>query len=36
MLKLGIIGTGWISSSFVEAAQMTKKNITWRPFILGI
>ncbi len=25
MLKLGIIGTGWISSSFVEAAQMTKK-----------
>ena len=25
MLKLGIIGTGWISASFVEAAQMTKK-----------
>ncbi|MEY8458248.1 Gfo/Idh/MocA family protein [Lactococcus ileimucosae] len=25
MLKLGIIGTGWISSSFVEAAHLTKK-----------
>ncbi|MFC4652148.1 Gfo/Idh/MocA family protein [Lactococcus nasutitermitis] len=25
MLKLGIIGTGWISSSFVEAAHMTKQ-----------
>jgi len=25
MLKLGIIGTGWISTSFVEAAHMTKK-----------
>ena len=25
MLKLGIIGTGWISSSFVEAARMTKR-----------
>ncbi len=25
MLKLGIIGTGWISGSFVEAAHLTKK-----------
>lgn len=25
MLKLGIIGTGWISSCFVEAAQMSKR-----------
>lgn len=25
MLKLGVIGTGWISASFIEAAQMTKK-----------
>lgn len=25
MLKLGVIGTGWISSSFVETAHLTKK-----------
>ncbi|GBG97148.1 Gfo/Idh/MocA family protein [Lactococcus termiticola] len=25
MLKLGVIGTGWISSSFVEAALLTKQ-----------
>lgn len=25
MLKLGIIGTGWISASFLEAAHLTKK-----------